>query len=148
MKLKSLSVNSTRTITCPYETEEPKAEFTIADMLPLNIRTELKDGYSDFEKGADGRSKASFRFGSRNIEIVRHGLKGLKNLEGEDGKPVELKQVTRDGRLVIAEETLQALSIPLMQDGFDTLIDWLAGEIWSANTVSKADAQVFPSQPR
>lgn len=149
MKLRSLSTASTRLITCPYDDPESPAEFEIADMLPVAIRAELRDNYSGFERNGDGpKSIARFSFAARNIEIVRYGLRSVKNLEDATGKPVELRTSVKQGRAVLTDASIELLAIPLLKDGYDTLIDWLADQIWKANSVSEEDRKSFLSQSK
>ena len=144
MKIRSLSPTSTRSIKCPYDDPENPAEFEIADMLPLSIRSELKDNYSAFERNGDSaKSTMQFRFAARNIEAVRHGLKGVKNLPSHDDKQVEVVFTVKMGRTVVSDATLELLAIPIMADGYDTLIDWLADEILSANCLTDEDRASF-----
>lgn len=119
-----------KTITCPFETEEPKVEFTIDVNLPKALLAALAEKHAEREHG--------FRFGARFQDLVRYGLKGVKNLRDGAGNPIESRAAAdEEGRLVVSEETLQALSIPLLEGGHDTIIDWLGMEIYKANTIAE-----------
>jgi hypothetical protein len=147
MGLRSLSVHATHVITCPWDSTDPKTEFLVADCLPLGIRSELKDNFSTWERASGAQTVTTkMRSAARNVEIVRHGLKGLKDFTRADGKPFVLNLIQKGAFTEVPDEALQELAIPLMQEGYDTVIDWLADEIWKASKLQKAEADSFPSQ--
>jgi hypothetical protein len=145
--VKALDPNATLDLTCPYDKEETKTIFTIAANLPLDVRLRIRDSHQEFgsetsEDGKTSKRTTRFSFGARNKEIVQYGLKGLQYLQDSQGKTVAI-QFTKDadGRQVVTEGVLEALNIPVGQDGFDLLLDWLASKIWNANSVTEEEAK-------
>jgi hypothetical protein len=130
--------SATKRITCPFDTDETKSVFVISLGLPVSVRQRIKDDYAEYVyEPQDGVVKTSvkYQYTERNNEIVKYGLKGLENFFDVNGNPVVLN--IKNG--VISEETLQALDVPLKDSKYESLIDWLAGEIWFVNTTTESE---------
>lgn len=130
--------NETRDIQCPFD-QEPKSTFTILKTLPIGIRSRVKDGFVSYEYAQDENGvvvgKSVTLSSERNAEVVRHGLKGFKNVsDGEKEINCHIEQNK------LSEKTLQSLSsIVFGKDGYDTLVDWLAFEILYGSRLKDED---------
>lgn len=132
--MRAASPTSVKVLTCPYDTEEPKAEFTISLSIPYGVRNELLDEFSEMsEVLTKGGSSKPSKLYSVFRKVVKSGLKGFKGLYGRGGDVLSMNgQVT--------DQLLDELSeIKLPGTGFENIINWLGSEIWAANTLPEQE---------
>jgi len=119
----------TKDITCPFDTEEPKAVFTISTSLPVAIRNRFMDVFMELGTRAKEKPATVSESYGHYREIVKVGLKGLVNTYGGKGNAI-----TMNGH--VTDEVLDSLSEIRLKTGFDNLVNWLGSEIWKANTLA------------
>lgn len=148
MGIKALSPGATKVVKCPFDKSNPQTEFVITESLPVDKRSELSDGYTDYER-KDKSLLVRHNRSQRNQQIVRYGLKAWRGFQDGSGNEVPLPIEAEGDLNVVSKVGLQMLSIKLpgmVEAGFDTLIDWLAEEIWNANKVGGDEEVPFVSQ--
>jgi hypothetical protein len=128
--MKAQDPQSTKTLTCPFDKDEPRGEFIITTALPVSSRNQFMDIFVE--------QAAVLQKGERNSivethkhyrELVRLGLKGTVNVYDSGGKGLIINGHPSD-------ETLNHLAeVRLPGSGWDNVLNWLANEIWRANTL-------------
>lgn len=119
-----VKANADQEITCPFDSGETKSSFTIT-RLSVADRTRMKDGFTEYKQDDDGKMITKFSQAARNVEIVKCGLKGVKNFGG----------LTVNGK--ITQEVLEELNkIEIRKEGYDTLLDWIADKIWLQSSIT------------
>ncbi len=104
-------------------------------LLDPFVRAMLDDEMTrlDFGPGGpDGQATTSVRLGTRNIEMVRFGLRGIENFKGPDGNPVQWRTMRKNVRgrsyEVPSDEVLRLIPPKIISE--------LAGEIAKENSIS------------
>lgn len=126
--MKAQDPTSTKDITCPFDTEEPKAVFTISTALPVSVRNRFMDVFMGLSSRVkENPATVSETYGHYR-EMVKIGLRGVQNLYAGKGQAI-----TVNGS--VSDEVLDSLSEIRIKTGFDNLVNWLGSEIWKANTL-------------
>jgi len=128
--MKAQDPQSTKTITCPFDSDEPKASFTISTALPVAVRNRFMDTFMDVAKKLNKEEdvKTSELY-SHYRELVKVGLKSMTNVYDPKNNLIPMSGVVTDQILDVLSE------IKLQGSGFDNLINWLGTEVWKANTL-------------
>jgi hypothetical protein len=128
--MKAQDPGSTRVITCPFDKDTPKGEFIISTALPVGTRNTFMDVFMDLSrKFSEEDPVKTAELYAHYRELVKAGLKGMKNLFTPDGKALSVNGT-------VSDEVLGHLSeMRLFGSGFDNVVNWLGTEIWKANTL-------------
>jgi hypothetical protein len=132
--MKAQDPQSTKVITCPFDKDTPKAEFTISTSLPVGVRNRFMDIFMDVSKKIteEENVKTSELYGHYR-ELVKVGLKGLVNVYDPTGKTLAVNGT-------VSDEVLNHLSeMKIAGSGFDNIINWLGTEVWRANTLQEEE---------
>lgn len=127
MAIKTLKLDEEWEFTSKYDPEKETEDATVFVLGTLSSRvvSALQDGATKFRptKGKDGEDdtlEADFLPNSMAYEVVRHGLKGVKNLQDSEGNPVKFETANRHiGGVDIkcaAERILRALPLDVIRE--------------------------------
>lgn len=132
--MKAQDPQSTKTITCPFDSDEPKAGFTISTALPVSVRNRFMDVFMDVAKRLqDEDTVKTAELYNHYRELVKAGLKGLENVFDPKGMALKVNGTVPD-------DVLNHLSeIKFPGSGFDNAVNWLGAEIWKANTLQEEE---------
>jgi hypothetical protein len=108
-------------------------------VLDSITRSSLEDAHTQFTvdtTGTGGQAQMKISRRARDMEIVRHGLRGWDNFQDAEGNQVKFETTSRPGPA--------GTSVPLVSDAClkmipYALIEELAREILKDNTISKED---------
>lgn len=143
--MRAVNPNEILTVTAPFESDPVPTEFDIVVGITGAERSRLMDLRVEGEQAETkvGHSVPS-TLGSFFREVVAFGLRGLRNFTGQNGKPVVLKFVDKDGRRLVAKEVLDELEACLTPGtSFDNLLNWLGIEIWQRSTLTPEQKKTF-----
>lgn len=125
---------STKSITCPFDPDEPKGEFIISTGLPVSLRNRFMDVFMEISRRlTDEDSVKTTELYGHYRELVKVGLKGLTNIYDSKGNSISVNGSVPDTVL----DALAEMRLP--GSGFDNVINWLGTEIWKANTLQEEE---------
>jgi hypothetical protein len=97
----------------PSKDDPNEATVFILGSLDVQTRMRIADMTQVMEQAADGRARIVNQFGLRDLELVKYGLKGWRNLKVKGGGDVPFKTVKewKGGKEyeVVAEESLNQI---------------------------------------
>jgi hypothetical protein len=132
--MKAQDPQSTKDITCPFDTDEPRAVYTISTALPVGVRNKFMDVFMDVARKVRGDEQVkTSELYSHYRELVKVGLKAVQNVYDGKGNTVVLNGSVSDAVLDTLAE------VRLIGSGFDNLVNWLGTEIWNANTLQEEE---------
>jgi hypothetical protein len=132
--MKALNPNAVKTITCPFDTDEPKAEFDISVALPHRVRVDLLDKVKGLAADIiEGESVPSEMHEFLRM-CAKAGLRGVRNVYGRSGKLVSVNGQGATDEILddLAEVRIKALD-------FDNLVNWLGSEVWKENQLPEEE---------
>jgi len=144
MAIRTLRLDEEWEFVSKYDQAEDPAEQTIFLLGNLSSRVVsfLQDGSTKFRptQGDDGKAdsmEADFLPNSLAYEVVRFGLRGVRNLQDPDGNPVQFQTAKRTVRgttqTCAVEVILKALPLDLIRE--------LSEEIQKNNSLDEADTK-------
>jgi hypothetical protein len=138
--MKALNPNATKVITCPFDVDEPKAEFDISIALPHKVRMELLDTSQGLAADIkDGESVPSELHGFLRA-CAKAGLRGVRNVYDRSGKLVVMNgQGATDAIL----DELSEVRIKVTD--FDNLVNWIGTQVWTANQLDETEKKTSDS---
>ena len=105
------------------------------------LLAQLEDDLLHFKVGAEeGDTETKLKMNEKNVEVVRHGLKGFTNFTDNGGAEVryQKRSVTRAGRSVSVMEdaTLRRIPAPIIRELAEQI---LAGNSLTEDEVKNSD---------
>lgn len=140
--MKALNPNAVKTITCPFDTDEPKAEFDISIALPHKVRVNLLDSARGIAVDVLEGETVPSELHDFLRSCAKVGLRGVRGVYGPGGSLVTMNgQGATDAIL----DELSEVRIKIAD--FDNLVNWLGSEVWKANQLDETEKKtsVAPS---
>lgn len=124
--------DSNRTITCPLDKGDPKAEFVVSTAFPQPLCRDFAlrflAGARILSTGGEGSEKVT----SLYRDIVKAGLQGIAGVYDTAGAVLTLNPIDR------TLDILDSIRLPResKEKGktYDSLLSWLALTIWELNS--------------
>ena len=132
--MKALNPNAVKTITCPFDADEPKAEFDIAVALPYKVRVDLLDSAQGIAVDVLEGETTPSELHAFLRKCAKAGLRAVRNVYGPSGSIV-----TINGQGVTDAVIDELSEVRIKVSDFDNLVNWIGSEIWKANQLDDTE---------